>query len=985
MPPADDVTLTSPWVSDLRCEFPMEIGLELASGALVSSIRLTAHESLTPEKIELFVGVAGEEVEEEDEASQVKLNPYSTALWKRLGFVSFQTGAKFETETRRRETKTVENVNLRCKYLKLIVHEPALTGVECQVGLCDISLFGEDDTIAYRASSAEGLVPSNPDLIVAQALRNLTDSPINLPPGVHEMEAALFDAGVEANIIGTTVISTEARIDEDTLKHINDAKAECKEACVRDDFKSAKLWKERIEGLAEVGKEIWRVREQERAAAMKDDFDLAIIKSNEGKALGSKRDKLREKWAGDRGGEEKKEEVTNHNIGDSSGKWKNEENMRFVYPSIVESKKEFQGIAALERIVRKVEERAEDPVREVLEKIKPVHGAASPELGPVLSKVLNEIVGSRLLGFLLDSQVGSTQMFALNCLSMAVRKRELKTPPSLDRIMINAMTILIEHGMKAEGDVWRKATELMELIFCSPTREAVFETSTVKFSDIRDCLGRLIRSMCVAALFSDNLEDKEESEKFAKATIVSLSRQDYIGYGLMSSLIDDRQGVGYEVKCSNLLISEALIEEYGAKGDSRIDLTDCLNRVGGDLKHVNENVRRGAAGVIRSLMERDILNEKFLRECAEGWALDEGAKAYLAREYARDRARLAEIKAKRLEEEAKEEAAAIAREAEKAKIEAKKAADRLEEDQRWRTEARGKQLFKFVGEVMMRVQSHEKLPEEEKKEGGEGGEGEGGGKGDAGVGDGDENEPEVTPTPTKETSPRTEDEDEDTTDDEDSPRKESPRGAKKSPRKKSPRKESPREAQNDEPVSIPDREATQLANKNELDALANIDTTVHEKKLTPEEEEDERMRLIIEGKVPPEEINAPAESTSEKDPKPEEKKEKTNKSRDEGDFADLDHLTKGNIEDFDKSFPEEEEGEEEKVAKVEEQKKEEEKKVVEEVKEKKEEEVKEKPPMPKKEPEKPKPVAPVAAPDAKKPTVENVVVKKKKGGGCQIS
>ena len=211
MPPADDVTLTSPWVSDLRCEFPMEIGLELASGALVSSIRLTAHESLTPEKIELFVGVAGEEVEEEDEASQVKLNPYSTALWKRLGFVSFQTGAKLETETRRRETKTVENVNLRCKYLKLIVHEPALMGVECQVGLCDISLFGEDDTIAYRASSAEGLVPSNPDLIVAQALRNLTDSPINLPPGVDEMEAALFDAGVEANIIGTTVISTEAR------------------------------------------------------------------------------------------------------------------------------------------------------------------------------------------------------------------------------------------------------------------------------------------------------------------------------------------------------------------------------------------------------------------------------------------------------------------------------------------------------------------------------------------------------------------------------------------------------------------------------------------------------------------------------------------------------------------------------------------------------------------------------------------------------
>ncbi|GMH74674.1 hypothetical protein TL16_g06526 [Triparma laevis f. inornata] len=902
IPPADNINLTSPWLSDMRCDYPMEVGLELtgnnSSGALVSSLKLTAHETFTPKKIEIFIGVAGEEVEDEDKASpnnRPNQNPYSTALWKRLGFVSFQTGQS-ESGNRRRETKTVDNINLRCKFLKLIVHEPALTGVECQVGLCSISLFGLDSSIAYMKSLGQGPAPVNPDLIVAQALRNLTDEPINLPTGMHEMEAALFEAGVDADIIGTTVTSVEARIDEDTLKHINEAKAECKEACDRDDFQAAKMWKERAEGLVEVGKEVWRVREQERAAAMKDDFDLAIVKSNEGKALGLKRESLLGGWGAERG-EEKKEEGNNNdndNYNDNSDKWKKDAKMHFAYPSIVESNKEFKGIAALEEIVYKVERRsvkvdkgAEDPVSEMLGKIKHVHGATSTELGLTLSKVLNETVGSKLLGYLVDSQEGSTQKFALNCLCKAVKKGELKTLPTLDRVMINAMTVLVEHGMKAEGGEWKKAAELMKLVFCSPTREDVFETTKVKFGDVRDCLGRLIRKMCDAALFSneesnenEKNNEKEGNEKFAKAAIVSLSRQSYIGYGLVSSLIDDRQGMGYEIKCTNMLITEALVEEYGVKGDSKIDVTDCLNRVGAGLGNVNDNVRKRSAGVVRSLMERDILNEKFFREVSEGWGLDDGGFAYLAREYARDRVRLADIKAKKLEGEAREEAAVVAKEAERLKVEARKLAEKEVEEQRWRTQARGKQLFKFVGE-------------------------------------------------------------------------------------------------------------------DKLDALAKVDTTIHAKKLTPEEEEDERMRLIIEGKVPGGEIKKPSTATTKapstetpskeggegKGPEPEKKKS----SREEGDFADVDHLTKENIEDFDKNFPSmsdsgrlSEKGEggkgEEKEVKKEEVKKEEEKK-----------EEKKEPPAPKKEPEKPKPTGAVAAPDAKTPDDDNVVVKKKKGGGCQIS
>ena len=196
-----------------------------------------------------------------------------------------------------------------------------------------------------------------------------------------------------------------------------------------------------------------------------------------------------------------------------------------------------------------------------------------------------------------------------------------------------------------------------------------------------------------------------------------------------------------------------------------------------------------------------------------------------------------------MEEDARVEAILVSKEAERIRVEAKKIADRLEEETRWRAKARGKQLFKFVGEVMMRVASHENLAQtddrgEEEGEVGEENEEEKSGKDDsksphkepsAGVkdpvavttkdGDGcvDPSQPEITvPSPEK--------------------------------TRKAAKNESKDGVDDNDKVEIPNRDdATKLANKDELERLAKIDTTPKKKKLTPEEEEDEKMRKIIEG------------------------------------------------------------------------------------------------------------------------------------------
>lgn len=115
----------------------MELGLELLGNhPTVSALKMTSLEGLTPSKIEIFVGTKSspEHVWKPIEGKESETDAYSSALWKRLGFVKFRVGG----EVSQRETKTVAGIETTCHFVKLVIHEPALTG-NCQVGLCEVS------------------------------------------------------------------------------------------------------------------------------------------------------------------------------------------------------------------------------------------------------------------------------------------------------------------------------------------------------------------------------------------------------------------------------------------------------------------------------------------------------------------------------------------------------------------------------------------------------------------------------------------------------------------------------------------------------------------------------------------------------------------------------------------------------------------------------------------------------------------------------
>ena len=221
-------------------------------------------------------------------------------------------------------------------------------------------------------------------------------------------------------------------------------------------------------------------------------------------------------------------------------------------------------------------------------------GEASSELGCVLAKFINKVLGSKLLGYLHEEQQGSTREFALNCLCKAIKEGDFESLE--DRKMLNTMTLLCEHGLKSpEMEVHNKAIELLKLVFCSPTRAGVFDTSKVKFSDVQVCLRRLVGLVARRGCFDEGEEEGMLTPNdVAKACIVSLARQTYIGGPLLASVIEDdfEEGVlEFDIICGNLLITEALIAEYGDLDDTKVDKIDIEARLQMAMNHINKNVR----------------------------------------------------------------------------------------------------------------------------------------------------------------------------------------------------------------------------------------------------------------------------------------------------------------------------------------------------------------------------------------------------------
>ena len=120
--PADELNTHSAqskgWISAKFCSYPQELGFEmlLSSGAssssgtndiaTISKIEFLSHQSRIASKIEVFVGVG---------------NDYSSAEFRRLGYLSLDKNEKSNYQAR--ELKSVYVENMPCQYVKFLVHK----------------------------------------------------------------------------------------------------------------------------------------------------------------------------------------------------------------------------------------------------------------------------------------------------------------------------------------------------------------------------------------------------------------------------------------------------------------------------------------------------------------------------------------------------------------------------------------------------------------------------------------------------------------------------------------------------------------------------------------------------------------------------------------------------------------------------------------------------------------------------------------------
>ena len=183
-----------------------------------------------------------------------------------------------------------------------------------------------------------------------------------------------------------------------------------------------------------------------------------------------------------------------------------------------------------------------------------------------------------------------------------------------------------------------QAIELLKLVFCSPTRAGVFDPLKVKLTDVRECLQRLVGLVARRGCFGG--DDDEGGDAVAKACVVSLARQGYIGVALLASVMEDESmqgGLMFDKLCGNLLITEALIAEYGDVDDTRVDKDDIADRLKMAMQHINTNARERAAQVVRAGLVKGVFTEEELRKSMEGWSLDDKGAAYMEREFAHER------------------------------------------------------------------------------------------------------------------------------------------------------------------------------------------------------------------------------------------------------------------------------------------------------------------------------------------------------------
>jgi len=183
--PAEELNVHSPntrgWQSVKFCEFPQELGFEIDGGDVkVSQVQILSHQSKIATKIEIFIGAG---------------SSYSSATFKRLGYLSLDSNERSQYQARELKTVYIDNQG---RYIRLLVHRNYVNKQNLfnQVGIVAVNLLGADNGGGGERSSGGALhaagggaynnplndlsIDMNLDPQTAAKLRLLSDAKVRL-------------------------------------------------------------------------------------------------------------------------------------------------------------------------------------------------------------------------------------------------------------------------------------------------------------------------------------------------------------------------------------------------------------------------------------------------------------------------------------------------------------------------------------------------------------------------------------------------------------------------------------------------------------------------------------------------------------------------------------------------------------------------------------------------------------------------------------
>jgi centrosomal protein CEP104 len=276
---------TRGWQTPKMCEYPQEIVFRFEGEVELSALRIMSHESKIASRI--YIYIAGP-TDENRRSGTFGDPPLDDSQFQRLGFMGFTTNEVSNFNAR--ELKTVHMRHRAC-YLKLSIkkHHPNQLNPFNQVGIIGVSFHGQllqryqpPPPLRLTAQQASDAQSGNAhELPVVQQEIEVTandegDLPLSaLVPGMQNpaptgsgpvASAAAANAEDEADSTG---------FDPTTRRMIKELTLHKARAVEEEDYDLAKVLKQRIQDLTELGTELAQLEASKKEAVMSEDYDTA--------------------------------------------------------------------------------------------------------------------------------------------------------------------------------------------------------------------------------------------------------------------------------------------------------------------------------------------------------------------------------------------------------------------------------------------------------------------------------------------------------------------------------------------------------------------------------------------------------------------------------------------------------------------------------------------------------------------------------------